>query len=440
MTPYLAADLIHATRLAGALLAAAPQESGAFATVHAISRGDKHRLVLGEAIDAGVAWDLQAADALAPNGSMISAAVSEAQKRSCGLAFIHTHPGAAQPPQLSAIDLHTSKRLATAFAELLDGPFASLVVSPAGWAGMAHNAGQLVPLKRIGLIGRRLEIHPHDGAQSEDGRDDRQRRALGQSANSLLRRLRVGVVGVGGVGGPLAETLARMGVGALTLIDHDVLEHSNVRRVFGATLEDAEHRRPKADAVAAGLERLGTGTMIRAVRGDVREPTVQQELLDCDVLFSATDTHSSRAAMTELAVRGCYPMIDLGSRVGVRGTGLLDSLVFERRIQLPSGPCLWCWQRLDAHRIRLELMSNFERQSLLDEGYVAGLAGEPEPSVAALTVAAAGAGAAALLGLLGGGLDGAPLGSSFELLRSEAFALERQEPDPECICARWRPR
>ena len=85
-------------------------------------------------------------------------------------------------------------------------------------------------------------------------------------------------------------------------------------------------------------------------------------------------------------------------------------------------------------------MSNFERQSLLDEGYVAGLAGEPEPSVAALTVAAAGAGAAALLGLLSGGLDGAPLGSSFELLRSEAFALEPQEPDPECICARWRPR
>ena len=148
---------------------------------------------------------------------MISTAVSEAQKRSCGLAFIHTHPGAARPPQLSAIDLRTSKRLATAFAELLDGPFASLVVSPAGWAGMAHNAGQLVPLKRIGLIGRRLEIYPHDADQSEDGRDDRQRRALGQSANSLLRRLRVGLVGVGGIGGPLAETLARMGVGALTL-------------------------------------------------------------------------------------------------------------------------------------------------------------------------------------------------------------------------------
>jgi len=440
VTSYLAADRIDATRLADELLAAAPQESGTFATLHAISRDGRRRLVLGEAIDVGIAWDIRAADALVPNGSMISAAVSTAQERSCGLAFIHTHPGPAGPPQLSAIDMHTTQRLATAFAELLDGPFASLVVSPAGWAGMAQDATELVPLKRIGLIGRQLELHPREPDRGQDRRDDRQQRALGQSANALLRRLRVGLVGVGGVGGPLAETLARMGVGTLTLIDDDVLEPSNVRRVFGATLEDAERRRPKAEAVAAGLERLRTGTALRAVQGDVREPGVQQELLDCDVLFSATDTHSSRAAMTELAVRGCYPLIDLGSRLGVRGSGSLDSLVFERRIQLPSGPCLWCWRRLDAHRIRLELMSSFERQSLLHEGYVTGLAGEPEPSVAALTVTAAGAGAAALLGLLAGGLECAPLGSSFELLRSEAFPLERQERDPDCICARWRPR
>ena len=222
---------------------------------------------------------------------------------------------------------------------------------------------------------------------------------------------------------PLAETLARMGVGSLTLIDDDVLELSNVRRVFGVTRDDAEQRRPKAEAVAAGLERLGIGTTLRAVYGDVREPAIQAQLLDCDVLFSATDTHSSRAAMTELAVRGCYPLIDLGVRLGMRRGGELDSLLFERRIQLPRGPCLWCWRRLDAHRIRIEFMSSFERQALLAEGYVTGLPGEPEPSVAALTVTAAGAGAAALLGLLAGGLDQSRLGSSFELLRSEAFPL-----------------
>jgi hypothetical protein len=409
-----------------------------FTTLRAINRGEGSRLVLGELIDAGVGWEQRTVDALEPKGSMISAAVSAAHERKTGLAFIHTHPFASHPLRLSAIDTRTTQRLGAAFAELLDGPFASLVIGPSGWAGVVYQRNGLVPLERISLVGRRLEIHGHDTDHDREPIDDRQRRALGQSGNALLRGLRVGIVGVGGLGAPLAETLARMGVGSLTLIDDDVLELSNVRRVFGVTRDDAEQRRPKAEAVAAGLERLGIGTTLRAVYGDVREPAIQAQLLDCDVLFSATDTHSSRAAMTELAVRGCYPLIDLGVRLGMRRGGELDSLLFERRIQLPTGPCLWCWRRLDAHRIRIEFMSSFERQALLAEGYVTGLPGEPEPSVAALTVTAAGAGAAALLGLLTGGLDQSPLGSSFELLRSEAFPLERQEPDPECICARWR--
>jgi molybdopterin-synthase adenylyltransferase len=230
-----------------------------------------------------------------------------------------------------------------------------------------------------------------------------------------------------------------MGVGALMLVDNDLVEHSNVRRVFAVTREDAERRTAKVDAVAAGLRRIGLATSLHAVNGDVREPEVLGHLLQCDLLIGATDTHSSRAALTELSVRGVIPLIDVGVRVGVRTTGELDALLFERRIQLPDGPCLWCWQRLDPHRIRLELMSDYERASLQEEGYVTGLPGEPEPSVAALTVSAAGAAATAVLALVAGGLEHAPLGVSVEALRLEACPFDRQVPDPECICSRWRP-
>jgi hypothetical protein len=438
VSTYLAAGGGRARRLADDLLGAAPSESGAFALLHAVTRGSETRLVLGDPIDVGISWEQQGPDVLEPTGAMISAAVSAAQRRRSGLAFIHTHPLDAAPLQLSPIDMHTTRRLGAAFAELLDGPFVSVVIGRAGWAGVEYQKGRLTPLRRICIAGRRLEIHGDVGTHEHEALDDRQQRALGSSGNALLRGLRVGVVGVGGLGAPLAETLARMGVGSLTLIDDDMLELSNVRRVFAVTRDDAERARSKVEAVAAGLGRLGVGTSVRAVHGDIRNPQIQEQLLNCDVLFSATDTHSSRAAMTELAVRGCCVMIDLGVRVGIRGGGELDSLLFERRIQLPDGPCLWCWGRLDAHRIRVELMSAFERDALLAEGYVTGIAGEPEPSVAALTVCAAGAGAAALLGLVSAGLDRAPLGSSFELLRSEAYSLDRDHPDPECICARWR--
>jgi hypothetical protein len=230
-----------------------------------------------------------------------------------------------------------------------------------------------------------------------------------------------------------------MGVGALVLVDDDVVELSNVRRLFAVTRSDADTQSAKADAVAQGLRRIGLGTSVSPVRADVREPLAQGALLECDVIVGATDTHSSRAALSELAVRGAIPFVDVGVRVGTRTTGELDALLFERRIQLPDGPCLWCWDALDPRRIRLELMSDFERTSLLEEGYVTGVPGAPEPSVAALTVSAAGAATTAILGLVAGGLESGPLGVSVESLRLEAYPFAREVPDPDCICSRWRP-
>jgi hypothetical protein len=437
---YLATDAIRASELARRLLRSSPKEHGAFARLHRVSRDGSERFVLGSLIEVAEQWEAQEEDALTPSGTMISAAISAAQNARSGIAFIHSHPLDSRPPRLSRIDSKTTLRLGRAVGELLDGPFASLVVSPGGWGGVLHRDGELREFDRILLAGRRLVLYEPSPADLPDTElDDRQRRALGDQHHRVLRRLRVGIVGVGGLGAPVAETLARMGVGALTLVDNDIVEHSNVRRVFAVTREDADRRTAKVDAVSAGLRRIGLATTLRAVNGDVRKPEVLGHLLQCDLLVSATDTQSSRAALTELSVRGAIPLIDVGVRVGVRTTGELDALLFERRIQLPAGPCLWCWQRLDPQRIRLELISDYERDSLQEQGYVTGLPGEPEPSVAALTVSAAGAATTAVLALVAGGLEHAPLGVSVEALRLEAYPFDRQVPDPECICRRWRP-
>ena len=53
---------------------------------------------------------------------------------------------------------------------------------------------------------------------------------LGEDGIARLRASRVAVFGVGGVGGFAAEALARSGVGALDLIDHDTVSPSNINR------------------------------------------------------------------------------------------------------------------------------------------------------------------------------------------------------------------
>ena len=58
---------------------------------------------------------------------------------------------------------------------------------------------------------------------------------IGAEAFERLQQSRVLLFGVGGVGGWVAETLVRSGVGHLTVVDYDVVQESNLNRQIAAT-------------------------------------------------------------------------------------------------------------------------------------------------------------------------------------------------------------
>lgn len=58
---------------------------------------------------------------------------------------------------------------------------------------------------------------------------------LGEESMKKLNDARVAVFGLGGVGGYAVEALARSGVGALELVDHDTVSETNINRQILAT-------------------------------------------------------------------------------------------------------------------------------------------------------------------------------------------------------------
>ena len=60
---------------------------------------------------------------------------------------------------------------------------------------------------------------------------------FGMDAVNKLKDKRVIVFGIGGVGGHVVEVLARSGVGAIDLVDHDTVAMSNINRQLIATYE-----------------------------------------------------------------------------------------------------------------------------------------------------------------------------------------------------------
>ena len=61
-------------------------------------------------------------------------------------------------------------------------------------------------------------------------RDSRTAKLLGEEALAVLNGKRVAVFGIGGVGGFVCEGLSRAGIGALDLVDSDVVSPSNLNR------------------------------------------------------------------------------------------------------------------------------------------------------------------------------------------------------------------
>lgn len=69
---------------------------------------------------------------------------------------------------------------------------------------------------------------------------------FGEEAVDKLKDKRVIVFGVGGVGGHVVEVLARSGVGAIDLVDHDTVAMSNINRQLIATYDTLGRKKIEA--------------------------------------------------------------------------------------------------------------------------------------------------------------------------------------------------
>lgn len=236
-------------------------------------------------------------------------------------------------------------------------------------------------------VGARFRALSEIGGESNDVLA-RQALAFGPELNQLLRRLKVGVVGCGGTGSATAMLLARLGVGQLALFDSDIVEATNLNRLYGATREDADAMRLKVDVVAREVARMGVGVRAVPIPMRIDADTARDALLSCDVIFGCTDDHAGRLFLNRFAYFYLRPVIDMGLSIEpeMSEDGLRD-MSGRVTVIAPAAPCLLCRRIADPHtaaeeELRQAAPEEHERQKR--EAYVRG-AGNPAPAVVTFT-------------------------------------------------------
>ena len=131
---------------------------------------------------------------------------------------------------------------------------------------------------------------------------------LGPEAMQKLKNARVAVFGLGGVGGYVAEALARCGVGALELVDHDTVSLTNINRQILATHHTIGME--KAEAARARVLSIDPSIDARAICKFYGPDTAAEfDFSSYDYIVDAIDTVTGKLALIAAAKAADKPIL-----------------------------------------------------------------------------------------------------------------------------------
>jgi len=130
---------------------------------------------------------------------------------------------------------------------------------------------------------------------------------IGMPGQRRILNARVCVVGAGGLGCPALIYLAAAGVGRITVVDHDVVDLSNLQRqVLHRT---ADVGLPKVHSAARALGELNPMVEVSARHTEITAQTVHDLLAEHDVVIDGTDNFATRYLVGDACAELGIPVV-----------------------------------------------------------------------------------------------------------------------------------
>ena len=140
-------------------------------------------------------------------------------------------------------------------------------------------------------------------------------RIYGASGAALIEKAHFCVIGIGGVGSWAAESLARTGIGAITLIDLDDICTTNINRQIHALSQTIGES--KVDVMAERIKQINPDCQVNIIEDFVTFENLQELLTnELDYVIDAIDSVKIKTAIIAHCKRNKLPIVTIGGAGG----------------------------------------------------------------------------------------------------------------------------
>src|SRR5438874_7851896 len=154
---------------------------------------------------------------------------------------------------------------------------------------------------------------------------------VGEKGQAKLLEAKVLLIGAGGLGSPVAFYLAAAGVGTIGIIDHDVVDLSNLQRQILHTNDRIGM--PKTESAQKTLNALNPDVRVVPFNERLSSENVMRIIKDFDIVVNGCDNFPTRYLINDACVMAKKPLVD----------GSIFQFEGQATVFYPGrGPCYRC--------------------------------------------------------------------------------------------------
>ena len=158
---------------------------------------------------------------------------------------------------------------------------------------------------------------------------------LGIEGQQTLLASHALIIGAGGLGSPAALYLGSAGVGQITVVDHDLVDVTNLQRQIAHTLANVGQF--KAQSIRQSIVAINPDVLVTVIAQRTDAAHLTELVKRADVVLDCTDNFATRHAINRVCVKHGKPLV---SGAAIRFDGQV-TVYDPRNAQSPCYACVF---------------------------------------------------------------------------------------------------